>query len=158
MAEIASIGVGRAIQAQINQRNLPQREERAAPVQTTRQVRSAKKQELANEKLAQAIQRRRQTVDDARRAQLADQALYAAQRKSQNIQDSDRQYALLQADITEETLRARALENESGPLPPLPPRELTSTVLTPADIEARDSLNSVSESNLPRGSLVDIYA
>ena len=158
MAEITSIGVGRAIPAQTNPRTQRQREEFPSPVQVARKARAAKKQALANERLAQALQLRSQTVTDEQRTRLASQILFDAQRESQDIQFSDQQFELLQADITKETLRARALENEPAPLPPLPPSELTGTVLTPGDIEARDSLNSVPEPNLPRGSLVDIDA
>ena len=158
MAEITSIGVGRAIQAQTNPRTLRQQEESLRPVRVARQARAAKKQALASERLAQAIQLRTQTVNDGRRTRQADQALFNAQRESQDIRSSDQQFELLQADITEETLRARALENEPGPLPPLPPSELTGAVLSPGDIEARDRLNSVPEPNLPRGSLIDISA
>ncbi len=156
MAEITSIGGGRAIQAQINPRNLLQREELPRPVQVARQARAAKKQALANEGLAQAIQNRRQTVNDGQQTRRADQVLFAAQSEFQDIRFSDQKFELLQTDINEETLRARALENEPGPLPPLPPRELSGTVLTPDEIETRDRLNSVPEPNLPRGSLVDI--
>ena len=157
MAEIASVGIGRAIQAQINPRSLRQREERASPVQNPRQARATKKQVRANEKLAQAIQLRTQTVNDEQRTRLAGQILFDAQRESQDIRFSDHQFEFLQAEITEETLRARALENEPEPPPPLPLGELTGAVLTPDDIEARDRLNSVPEPNLPRGSLVDIF-
>ena len=156
MAEIASIGGGLAIQAQITARNLRQREELPRPVQVARQARTTKKQALANDRLAQALQFRTQTVDDGQRTQQADQILFDAQSESQDIQFSDQQFDLLQDDITEETLRARALENEPGPPPPLPPLEQVGTVLTAEDIEARDRLNDVPEPIQPRGSLVDI--
>ncbi len=159
VAEIGPVTVGRAIPAQTSPRRTPRQEELARQVNVlARQAQVTKKAERASDQLAQARRRRTQTVTDERSARLADQKLFDAQRESQDIQFSDQQFELLQADITEETLRARALENETGPLPPLPPGELTGTVLTPGDIEARDGLNSVPEPNLPRGSLIDIDA
>jgi len=158
VADIASIGGGRAIQAQINPRNLRQREEFPRPVQVARHARATKKQELSNGRLAQAIQHRTQTANHGLRTRQADQALFAAQSESQDIRFSDRQAALCIADTAEEALRAQALKNEPGPPPPLPPREPTGTVLTPGDIAARDRLNSAPESILPRGSLIDITA
>lgn len=145
MAEIASITASRAGQARADARNLRRRGDQSR--QELLQARQAQvaRQAQAAEELAVARQRRTQTVIDEQRTRLADQKLFDAQRESQDIRFSDERFEFLQAEITEETLRARALENETGPLPPLPPGELTGTVLTAADIEARDRLNSVPE-------------
>ena len=153
MAEIASVAVGRAIPAQTNPRNLRQREERARQeLVQARQAQVTRKAQKAAEELAQASQRRTQTVTDEQRTRLAEQTLFDAQLESQDIQFSDQKFEFLQAEITEETLRARALENEPEPLPPLPPGELVGTVLA-----ADDRIDEIPfDPNLPRGSLVDI--
>ena len=145
MAEIASVAVGRAIQARTDDRNLRRREERARQELVQARQAQVTRQAQAAEELAVARRLRTQTVDDEQRTRLADQKLFDAQRESQDIRFSDRQFEFLQAEITEETLRARALDNDTGPLPPLPPGEPAGTVLSADDIEARDRLNSVPE-------------
>ena len=145
MAEIASVAAGRAGQAIADTRNLRRREVRARQeLDQARQARVTRQAQAAEEQ-AVARRRRTQTVTDERRTRLADQKLFDAQRESQDIRFSDERFEFLQAEITEETLRARALENETGPLEPLPPGEPTGTVLTAADIEARDRLNDFAE-------------
>lgn len=145
MAEIASVAAGRAGQAIADTRNLRRREVRARQeLDQARQARVTRQAQAAEEQ-AVARRRRTQTVTDERRTRLADQKLFDAQRESQDIRFSDERFEFLQAEITEETLRARALENETGPLEPLPPGEPTGAVLTAADIEARDRLNDFAE-------------
>lgn len=145
MAEIAFVTVGRALQVQTDAKNLRRQEERARQeLDLTRQAQVAQQVRTAGD-LEQARRNRTQTVVDEQRTRLADQKLFDAQRESQEVRASDERFDNLQAEISEEILRARALEDDTGPLPPLPPGELTGIVLTPGDIEARDRLNSFSE-------------
>lgn len=145
MAEIAFVTVGRALQVQTDAKNLRRQEERARQeLELTRQAQVAQQVRTAGD-LEQARRSRAQTVIDEQRTRLADQKLFDAQRESQEVRASDERFDNLQAEISEEILRAQALENDTGPLPPLPPGELTGIVLTPGDIEARDRLNSFSE-------------
>ncbi len=145
MAEIASVAVGRAIQVRADARNLRRREELARQELVQARQAQVTRQAQAAEELAVARRRRTQTVDDEQRTRLADQKLFDAQRETQDVQFTDRQFQNLQAEISEEILNARALEDQPGPLPPLPPGELSGTVLSADDIEARDLLNSVPE-------------
>jgi len=144
VAEIGPVAVGRSTPPQTLPRTSHHREEldRRELLQA-RSGRRTKKVEKAAAEVAHASKLRVQTISDERRTRVADLKLHEAQRRSQDIQTNDHKVADLHAGIADEVQRARAREDQPGPLAPLPPGELVGTVLTAADIEAKGRLNSV---------------